>query len=443
MRLIASGVFVAMGILATPSAAVAADCVQTPPASPHVFTGTVVSVESSGRVATVRTDDGAEVKVIGTPSETAVSTVDRAYDVGARYEFHPLNATSPFNDNAFVRLRSDRRNKFHLQEGTASLPRHVPPTPNSRVEGGSALRRITTALAMAATIVLIPVLAAPQALAHQWDGWHWNRYGATVTINVLNTATYAAEANAALNDWDSNTILSLPRVGSHTDISMFDGNYGNTGWGGLAEIISYMSGNHITHGHARLNYYYSYTSAMKQGIQCQEVGHLFGLDHSNNGCMGLGYYNNVTTTVAHNWSDISSMYRTSHHASLLEGTEAVAGPPQYSAVWRYQPRSVAQAVRMGTSVVRATVLETKQAEDLVVNAQAEPGGQDRVPTQAITLRTDETFKGAPGAVFTLFRTGTDASGIVDDPAYQVGQQYVMILDGRRADGRQVALSPRC
>jgi hypothetical protein len=110
-------------------------------------------------------------------------------------------------------------------------------------------------------------------------------------------------------------------------------------------------------------------------------------------------------------------------------------------VWRYQPKSVAQAVRMGQSAVRATVLEVRQTDDLVVSVQAEPGEQDRVPSQAIVFRTEETFKGAPGAIFTLFRTGTDVSGIADDPAYQVGQQYVMILDGQRDDGRQVALSP--
>jgi hypothetical protein len=105
LKRIASAAFVAIGIFATPSAANAADCVQTPPLSPHVFNGTVVSIESSGRVASVRTDDGADVRVIGTPSETGVTTVDRTYKVGARYEFHPLNASSPFQDNACTRTR--------------------------------------------------------------------------------------------------------------------------------------------------------------------------------------------------------------------------------------------------------------------------------------------------------------------------------------------------
>ncbi|MEU7839235.1 hypothetical protein [Nonomuraea sp. NPDC049129] len=294
---------------------------------------------------------------------------------------------------------------------------------------------------MAATIGLVLVSTTPPAFAHQWGSWHWNRYGATVTIQIQDTATNFSQAEASINDWDSHTLLSLPRVGSHTDISVFDGNYGNTGWGGLAEIINYTSGSHITHGHARLNYYYSYTSAEKTGIFCQEVGHLFGLDHSNDGCMGMGYYNNLTNTVQHNWNDISAMYRTSHHTAAVEGTETIGGPPQYAAIWRSQPRSLSQAVRMGSAVVRATVTEVRQADDLVVGAQAEPGGVDRVPTQAITLRTDETLKGSADETVTLFRTGDDASGIADDPAYQIGQQYVLILDGKRTDGRQVVLSP--
>lgn len=161
-------------------------------------------------------------------------------------------------------------------------------------------------------LLIANALAGSAALAHQWGSWHWNRYGSTVTINIYNTATYRTEANRAISDWDSNTLLSLPQVNSHTDISNFDGNYGNTGWGGIAEIINY-SGSHITHGHSRLNYYYSYSSTQKQGVFCQELGHLFGLTHSNDGCMGMGYYNSLYYTVQHNWTDISNMYRTTHH----------------------------------------------------------------------------------------------------------------------------------
>ncbi|MGH2544687.1 MAG: hypothetical protein ACRDIB_17995, partial [Ardenticatenaceae bacterium] len=160
------------------------------------------------------------------------------------------------------------------------------------------------------------------ASAHDWQcgayGWHWNRTGSSVTIGMYNTAYYYSQANSARNDWSGNTILYVPNRTYHTDMSVFDGSYGNTGWGGLAEIINY-SGCHITHGHARLNYYYSYTSNEKRGIFCQEIGHLFGLDHSDHGCMGMGYYNNAYTTVQHNWDDIYNKYRYGHGRAADQG----------------------------------------------------------------------------------------------------------------------------
>lgn len=127
------------------------------------------------------------------------------------------------------------------------------------------------------------------AFAHQWGSWHWNRYGSPVTVNMYNTASYRTEASKAINDWNNNTILYTPQLGSHTYVHVFDGNYGANGWAGLASLES-VSGSHILHAHARINYYYSMSSGYKQGVFCQEVGHTFGLDHSNTGsCMGLGY----------------------------------------------------------------------------------------------------------------------------------------------------------
>ena len=78
-----------------------ASCALPPVQSPHAFTGTVLSVESDGRVATVRTDDGRTVTAIGGPGEpNTMTSVDRTYQVGVRYEFHPLNGRSPYRDNA-------------------------------------------------------------------------------------------------------------------------------------------------------------------------------------------------------------------------------------------------------------------------------------------------------------------------------------------------------
>lgn len=137
---------------------------------------------------------------------------------------------------------------------------------------------------------------------------------------------------------------------------------------------------------------------------------------------------------------------------LLVGAVAVAGasgsgdhPPaavhKYTPVWHNTPTSVDEAVDLGAVVVRATVMGVQQAPDIVVPAQGEPGGVDRVPTQAITFKTHESLKGSVTSTFTVFRTGGPNTIVAGDPEYAVGQQYVLILDVQRPDGRWVLVSP--
>jgi len=79
-----------------------ASCAGPPSDSPAAFTGTVVEVEKDGRVAYVALDDGSTAVVHGSPGlgNDTVTSVDRRFAAGARYEFHPFNDTSPFQDNA-------------------------------------------------------------------------------------------------------------------------------------------------------------------------------------------------------------------------------------------------------------------------------------------------------------------------------------------------------
>jgi len=95
-----AGLAVAAVLLA--AAPAQASCVQPPLASPHRFAGTVTAVSNAGRTATVRTDNGRTVTVVGSDADgpNAATSVDRAYQVGVRYEFHPINDTSPYRDNA-------------------------------------------------------------------------------------------------------------------------------------------------------------------------------------------------------------------------------------------------------------------------------------------------------------------------------------------------------
>lgn len=79
-----------------------ASCAGPPTDSPYAFTGTVVEVEKDGRLAHVVLDDGSRVVVHGSPElgDRTATSVDRHFAAGARYEFHPFNDNSPFQDNA-------------------------------------------------------------------------------------------------------------------------------------------------------------------------------------------------------------------------------------------------------------------------------------------------------------------------------------------------------
>lgn len=84
-----------------------ASCAFPPSTSGSTFTGTVLTTQNNDRIAQVRTDAGAEVTVLGTesPDGTSASSVDRTFLAGARYEFHPINDTTPYRDNACTATR--------------------------------------------------------------------------------------------------------------------------------------------------------------------------------------------------------------------------------------------------------------------------------------------------------------------------------------------------
>lgn len=117
-------------------------CAQPSLESPDAFTGVVVSTRSRGRVATVQTDAGVKVEVRGTPDIfSAVTSVDRTYEVGGRYEFHPTNSASPYQDNACTATQF-----LGLTPGPSSTP--SPST--GALNGPAALALVTGGLAVLA-----------------------------------------------------------------------------------------------------------------------------------------------------------------------------------------------------------------------------------------------------------------------------------------------------
>jgi hypothetical protein len=73
-----------------------ASCGTEAKVSPYAFVGTVIDTDKQDRIATVITDSGRQVTVVGILDGSwfprSFSSADRRYALGGRYEFHPTNA---------------------------------------------------------------------------------------------------------------------------------------------------------------------------------------------------------------------------------------------------------------------------------------------------------------------------------------------------------------
>lgn len=179
------------------------------------------------------------------------------------------------------------------------------------------------------------VLLARLTLAHWWEhpSGDCHYFIEETTIEVYRATSRLSVKQAALDDWDDNTDVNFTVQSEHSppgknpDIAMYYSSYGETGWSGLASIKDldlewdrcglWPNWAEISHGHALWNRTYRPADSDGQGIFCQEVGHLLGLDHcvdgdgdcaSGCGCMGKTYCNETNTVGSHEAAEINSFY---------------------------------------------------------------------------------------------------------------------------------------
>jgi hypothetical protein len=194
------------------------------------------------------------------------------------------------------------------------------------------MKRPSAKLVIAALAVAFTGVSSQSVANHSWGGYHWARTSNPFTLKLGDNVSGAWD-NVLIttkNDWSQSTVLDLTIVPGSTSprqckpkagmVQVCNERYGNNGWLGIAQI--WLSGTHITQGTTKLNDTYFNTStynttAWRNLVMCQEVGHTFGLDHQDetfdnpnlNTCMD--YTNNPGTNQhpnQHDYDELVTIY---------------------------------------------------------------------------------------------------------------------------------------
>jgi hypothetical protein len=182
-------------------------------------------------------------------------------------------------------------------------------------------------------LALLGAVLAPSAGAtHSWGGYHWARTSNPFTVKLGDNVSGVWDSVLATtsSDWTQSSVLDTSIVpGSASSrnckatrgmVQVCNAAYGNTGYLGVAQI--WLSGLHITQGSVKLNDTYFNTAtynstAWRNLVSCQEVGHTFGLDHQdenfNNANLGtcMDYTNSPGTNQhpnAHDYEELGIIY---------------------------------------------------------------------------------------------------------------------------------------
>lgn len=129
-----------------------------------------------------------------------------------------------------------------------------------------------------------------------WGGYHWARKSNPFALNLGDNVSGVWDPILATTsaDWSQAATLNTAIVAGKAKgncrptsgrVEVCASNYGNNGWLGVAQIWI-TGGVHITQGVVKLNDTYfntpTYnTTAWRNLVSCQEVGHTLGLDHQD------------------------------------------------------------------------------------------------------------------------------------------------------------------
>lgn len=180
-------------------------------------------------------------------------------------------------------------------------------------------------LAVPVALVAVAVLALPAEATHSWGGYHWGRSG-SFTLQLGNNVSrfWQPYLSTTSTDWSKSSVLDTVVVAGQSNksrcfptagrVEVCNSTYGQNQWLGIAQI--WVSGSHITQGVVKMNDTYFNmswynTSAWRNHVMCQEVGHTFGLDHQDESGADLGtcmdYANNPANSQHPNQHDYDQL----------------------------------------------------------------------------------------------------------------------------------------
>ncbi|MEK7068285.1 MAG: hypothetical protein AAB964_00540, partial [Patescibacteria group bacterium] len=194
------------------------------------------------------------------------------------------------------------------------------------------MKKILFALAIAGGLGAASVAFAN----HAWGEYHWARTTPTFTLALGDNVSgawdsYLAQAST---DWNASSIVDTAVVPGTTNKSwglytpkrchpatgrgeVCSAKYGSTGWLGVASI--WISGSHITAGTVKMNDSYFNTAtynkpAWRALVMCQEIGHIFGLDHQDEAFNNA----NLGTCMDYTSSPDTNQHPNAHDYEMLE-----------------------------------------------------------------------------------------------------------------------------
>src|SRR5215217_1991972 len=186
---------------------------------------------------------------------------------------------------------------------------------------------------------------------HSWNGYHWARKSNPFTLKLLDRlqSGWHTYLTTTSTNWNKSTVLDTTISPTNQTgrkcpyvqgkVQVCDYTYGNNGWLGVASI--YISGSHITQGVVKMNDTYFNTSkyttsAWRNLVMCQEVGHTLCLDHQDetfdngnlNTCMD--YTNSPDSNQhpnTHDYYQLTTIYQHPDSSTTLAQTADTSNDP--------------------------------------------------------------------------------------------------------------------